>query len=120
MTDIQDIRLTDDTHDLSIEHFDLTLIAGVERVAHNLRIRLWMFISEWFLDTSYGIDYFGELAVTNPSLSKIEAIIKREILKVQDVKKITSFALSLNNATRRMSIEFQVNTTFGTTDTIIA
>jgi len=120
MTDIQDIRLTDDTHDLSIESFDLTLIAGTERVAHNLRIRLWMFISEWFLDTSYGLDYFGELSVKNPSLTKVEATIKREILKVQDVKEITSFALSLNNATRKMSIEFQVNTTFGPTDIITA
>lgn len=118
MANFQDIKLTSDTHDLLIENYDLIVIDSIDRVIQNLRIRLWFFFNEWFLDTSYGLDYLSDLAEKKPNLTRIESRIKREILDVQDVLEITSFSLEFNNGTRQMRIEFQVTTTFGQTDII--
>ena len=116
MANFQDIRLTKDTHDLSIESFDLVLIDGTERVEQNLRIALWFFLTEWYLDTTIGLDYLNALAVKNPQLTKVESTLKRKILEVQDVTEITQFSLSFDARTRIMNVQFQCNTTFGLTN----
>lgn len=115
MADFQDIKLTANDHDLLIEDFDLVLISGVERVAQSLRIRMWFFLGEWFMNTSMGLDYLGELAVKNPPLTLLESTLKREILMVQDVLEILSFVLTFDKKLRHMDVTYQVNTTFGQT-----
>lgn len=118
MANFQDIQLTTSDHDLLIENFDLQLINGIDRVVQNLRIALWIILGEWSFDTTLGLDYFGTFAEKNPDLGRVESDIKRRILGVQDVLEILSFSSEFNISQRRLTVDFQVNTTFGQSDTI--
>ena len=120
---MKDLKLVNDgvsiyDHDLLIENFDLSLIEGIDRVVQDLRIRLWFFFKEWFLDTSKGVPFYEEVNIKNPDLNAIEALFKEVIFETADVVEILSFDLDFNSAERKSTIVFQVNTTFGQTGTL--
>lgn len=110
---MKDILLDLVTHDLKIENFDLSLVTGIDRVLQNLKIRLWFFFTEWFLDTSKGVPFFQEIMIKNPDLNSNEALLKDVIIGTVDVLEILSFDLNFDSATREQVVNFEVNTTFG-------
>ena len=112
---MKDIKLDSIEHDLLIENFDLSIVTGIDRVVQNLKIRLWFFFQEWFLDTSKGIRFYQDVHIKNPDLSVVEALVKEEIMGTEDVLEILNFDLTFESAQRKLSIDFEVNTTFGQT-----
>lgn len=112
---MKDIKLDLITHDLLIENFDLSLVAEIDRVVQNLKIRLWFFFQEWFLDTSEGVRFYQDIHIKNPDLNVIEALIKEEIMGTEDVLEILNFDLIFESAQRKLTVDFEVNTTFGQT-----
>lgn len=115
---MKDLKLDKDTHDLKVENFDLSLITGIDRVVQDLKVRLWVFLNEWFLDTSIGLPFYSDINVKNPDLNAIEAIFKEKIIETEDVNEILEFQLNYNSSLRTMSVSFSVNTTFGSTGQI--
>jgi len=113
MAEIKDLKLSDDLHDLVFEDYDLSFVSGLDRVKQNMRIRLWTFAEEWFLDTSVGLPWFTEINVKAPNLQAIDALLRREILAVQDVLEIVEFTLDYNAAARTMQVDFKAKTNFG-------
>lgn len=110
---MKDLQLDNITHDLKTETFDLSLIDKSEKVKQNLKIRLLFFINDWYLDTLEGIPYFENIYDKNISLTEVDNIIKSVILDTQDVNEIISYTSNLNLQTRKFSVDFKVNTTFG-------
>lgn len=110
---MKDILLDLVTHDLKIENFDLSLVTGIDRVLQNLKIRLWFFFTEWFLDISKGVPFFQEIMIKNPDLNANEALIKDVIIGTTDILEILSFSLIFDSSIRKQTITFEVNTTFG-------
>jgi hypothetical protein len=104
------------THDLSIENFDLELRQDIDRVRHSLKIRLWFFKAEWFLDTTYGVPFYEDILVKNPNVPNIDNIIKATILDTADVNAILAYTSNFDNATRKLTVTFTVDTTFGPLD----
>ncbi|MCK5609852.1 hypothetical protein KAR91_48720 [Candidatus Pacearchaeota archaeon] len=116
---MKDLLLDTITHDLVIRDFDLVMLEdGIDRVVQDLKVRLWFFLGEWFLDISKGVPYFDDILVKNPDLNAIEAIFKEVIFNTADVLEILSFDMDYNSSARTLSVEFEVNTTFGTTGTL--
>jgi hypothetical protein len=74
--------------------------------AQKIQIVLRTFLGEYFLDITIGIDYFGIVLIKNPSLVTIEALIKKQIMGVAEVKSITAFNLSFNTSARYLTINF--------------
>ena len=109
----KDIKLDGVTHDLLIENFDLVIIDELDQLVQNLKIRLWFFFKEWYIDTSKGIRFFDDIMVKNPNLPSIEALLKEEILGTGGVNEILEFQLVFNRAGRSMAVNFKVNTDFG-------
>lgn len=112
---MKDLKLDLDTHDLYIANYDLALADDIERVRQSLTIRLKTFNGEWFLDTTQGVDYYNTVFVKTPNLSAIEAMFKSTILSTPDVNKLNSYTQTFDRKTRQITIEFSVDTTFGTT-----
>lgn len=121
---MKDIKLINDgnsvyDHDILVENFDFVILNdGIDRVVQDLRIRLWFFLGEWFLNISAGVPFYQDIKIKNPDLNAIEAIFKEVIFNTDDVLEIISFDLDFNSAQRKMTVQFEVNTTFGRTGTI--
>lgn len=108
-----DIALLASTHDLVIQNGDILLIDNAERVSQQIKIKLKSFLSEWFLDTTYGIPYFESILIKNPSLTTIRSIFRTQILAVDNVKSVNSLTVLLDKANRTLTVEFECDTTYG-------
>ena len=113
MSNFKDIKLDKNAHDLLIENYDLSLVNGIDRVIQNLKIVIWFFFIEWYLDTSKGVRFYEDILIKNPNLPNIEVLLKDKILQVADVEEILEFDIDYNAALRSMSVTFKVRTTFG-------
>lgn len=110
-------RIDEDDHDLLVEDFDLQIVDEVDAIKQNIRIRLWFFYREWFLDTSVGVRFYEDIKVKNPDLPDIEALLKAEISGTDGVNEILEFNMDFNRVTRLLSVTFKVNTTYGIIET---
>lgn len=114
MSDLLDIGVGITTHDLEVVGRDLYLVNERDRVRQHLKIRLWFFLGEWYLDTTAGVPFFEEILVKAPNISRIENILKVIILETPDVNEITEFDVDYDPRARTFRLDFGVTTTFGT------
>lgn len=112
---MKDIGLNYDTHDFDIVNRDSYFKDDLDAVVQNLKIRLWLFLGEWFLDTERGVSYFTDINVKVPDLSLIQSVVKDTIMKTDHILSIEKFELSLDRNTRILSIVFQCQSDFGQT-----
>ena len=106
--------LTDIVGDLTISNRDLTPVTGVDAIRQHIEIRLRTFLGEWFLDTTVGVPYIQEVFSTKtPDTDLIRSIIRREVAKTPGVVSADTLDVSLDTATRNLSIELSATTTSG-------
>jgi hypothetical protein len=99
----QDFEL-DSNHDLAVTD-DFGLVAGPDESAQSIKIRLWAYLGEWFLDTSLGTPHYEEV-LGNPFRPENQAAVyRRRILQTQGVVSIQDFGFS------RIARELSVNAT---------
>lgn len=111
-----DLKLDLDENDLTIENYDLALVDKLEQINQKLQIKLKFFSGEWFLDTTQGVPFYSIVFVKNPDLDLIATTIKNEILKVDGIKEILSYSQQLDTVNRTLSVDFEVDTIYGTTE----
>ena len=85
---------------------------GAQTVQH-LRTRLQFFNGEWFLKTTEGVPYFQQILKKPFDMAKVETILKSEILNTPDIERLTRFESSFDGDTRKLTINFDAETTFG-------
>lgn len=106
---------------LAMENGDFVIISGLDEVCQSLRIRLKMWLGEWFLDTRLGTDYLGKILVKNTpeNLKRAEAEIRRVIFETDHVLDILEYSQELQVVTEnnininQLVVNFTVNTDFG-------
>lgn len=76
-------------------------------VSQRLKITLYTFLGEWFLDTDIGVPYFQQIFGKVRSKSTVDLIFQRIIANDPDVIEILSFESDLAT-TRDYSMTFQV------------
>lgn len=108
-----DLALDPLTGDLDVKNLDLYVIQGAERVRQQLTVKLRLWTTEWFLDTEFGTPYLEEILGKQISLAGSVAALKRSIMEVADVDKITSFNTQFDRKTRKLTIVFECSTPFG-------
>lgn len=83
----------------------LQTASGSEAVGQNVRQRLKHFLSEWWLATETGTDWFGYVLGKQPASQPIsEAIIKERILDTPGVADILEFQASYDRASRGLRV----------------
>ncbi len=88
-------------------------IDGRDRIAQKLKIKLKMWLGEWFLDTSRGMPYLETILVKGVRRSTIEYIIKDQILAVEGVERIETFAMNIDVIGRTLRVDFTCSTKEG-------
>lgn len=77
-------------------------------VAQRLRITLYTFLGEWFLDTTVGVPYFQQIFGKLRSKASVDLIFQQIITTDPDVIEILTFESTLDKTARGYSMTFQV------------
>jgi hypothetical protein len=107
-----DIKLTN-SHDLSVENFDLVLVDGRERVRQQVLIKLKLWRGEWFLDTEFGTPWLQSILGKQVSLSGVLSAIQASVLAVRDVRRFLEFTYNFDRRQRTLTVDFTIDTNFG-------
>lgn len=102
-------------HDLRLTNGHLTFLEGHEAIAQKVKIRLWFFRGEWYLDQREGIPYWTRLFVKDPDLPALEAMFRRVIQGTPGIAIVDRLTLELDRATREASLSFAAKTDAGAT-----
>lgn len=105
-----DLRL-DENHDISLVDGDLVLIDGIDSFAQGLKIRLQMMLGEWFKDERSGVI---DPDSTN-NIDLINARLREEITLETGYVNTLLYEYDFNAQTRAMTVTFEVETIWGTT-----
>lgn len=81
-------------------------------VAQRLTIRLKTFLSEWFLDTTYGVPYWEQILGKKTTKNAVDRVFQEQILSERGVLEITEFNSNLSSS-REYSMSFRVRTSRG-------
>ena len=108
-----DLALNRGTHDLQIVNGDLLVINNKERIAQQLRVTLWEWLGEWFLDARDGVPYREYILVKNPNMKHIRQVLSDNIMKVDGVKRIDELNLKYDPKSRTLIVDFAVDTDEG-------
>lgn len=84
----------------------------LKAVTQNIKTRLMSFLGDCFFDTSAGIDWFNLLG--GKDRLALELAISSTILNTQNVTGLRQMSVS-ESPTRRITIQYRVQTTFGET-----
>lgn len=104
-----DLLLNPDTGDMVYENGGspvTQLTADV--VAQRLRITLYTFLGEWFLDLTVGVPYFQQIFGKLRTKASIDLIFQQIITNDPDVIEILTFESELSRGDRGYSMTFQV------------
>lgn len=83
-------------------------IQFTDSVQQAISIRLKWFAKEWRLGPDFGIPYYEEVFIKNPSKLLLEQRMQDEIMEVAEVEKITAFNLNLDSRTRVLYVKYTV------------
>ncbi len=88
----------DHTWDLETDNNGLLrLISDKEQLAQKLTQRLKLFYGEWFLDTTRGVPYFGNILGERNENNVVVQLLTDEILKESEVTSVFNIQSSLIN-----------------------
>lgn len=79
----------------------------LESVAQRLYIRLKSTKFKWFWNTEYGVDWFGKVFGKTKNKTRIDLLLKQEIMKEKWVESITCFSSNIDRYTRVYSCTFK-------------
>lgn len=110
-----DLYIDPTTNDLVFTNGDIVIGSNIDDLKIRIRDAVSTIFTEWFLDTTKGIDYYNIVFAANPSLSVIEATFKATILNAvnnslpEGIQAIlTDFSLTINHATRLGTMTFTI------------
>lgn len=107
-----DFALSAKNHDIIIQDGDFLLIDNAERVAQQIKIVLWTWLGEWFLDSRKGVDYRGYILVKNPNLNHCKTILENAIIGVDGVNNV-SVSLDYDSKERTLTASYSADTDYG-------
>lgn len=107
-------RALDQNNDLIVEDGSFKLVQDGAEVVQAVRSNLLFYFGEWFLDTTYGVQYFEQVFIKPVNLANVESLLKSAILNTDGVDKLLSFAMDFNNVPdRKLSVSFEAETIYG-------
>lgn len=102
-----DLKL-DVNGDLDTTNGELTIVDGGERMAQQTKIRLRMFLSEWFLDERQGMPWFQLILAVKPFPEEYATSkIRQAILSVPGVISVRNLVLTPDSASRQLTVSFE-------------
>ncbi len=111
-TTLQCIKLVG--NDISITAGKTATLTNEDALAQILQNKLTLWIGEWKLDTTQGIDYLGLFNQKVFLEKRLTYMLRKVLLDDTRVTQIITLDVSYDRATREISASFKVKTSFGT------
>lgn len=92
---------------------DLAMVSGAESIAQAVRQKLKLFLGEYYLDETQGMDWWNTVLVKNPNLAAVRTLIRSAIEEVPGIRAVITFNLDFAAATRQLGVEFKASTDTG-------
>lgn len=103
----------DHAGDIVVRNYSLSVVDTARAVEQAIQSRLRLFLGEWFLNTSRGVEYFEQILIKQPNRANVQSIIKREILLSPRVLSIESFEMfDSPDAERQLGVRFSIRVDF--------
>lgn len=109
---MSDIKLNTTTHDILIDINTPVLTNERDTIDQKVKIELLFLFSEYFLDTTLGVPYIERIAIKNPELAQIEALIRNVILSVNNVISIEKLVIDFDRPARLLTIDCTYTTIY--------
>lgn len=113
-----DLALDAVTGDLVVDR-DVYFTTGPAAVVQGIRLRLLAFLGEWFLDLDHGVPWFQDILGRKYDAARMRALVRAAIVAAPGVDELVALAISFEPAPRRVSISFDVRTTYGVTSSTV-
>lgn len=98
--------LLDDSGDLLLDkNGDIQFTDSIKQA---IAIRLRWFANEWKLGPDFGIPYYEEAFIKNPSQTLLEERMREAIESVDEVDEIEDFSLRIDSKLRKLDVAFVV------------
>lgn len=110
---IRDLKLDPDTLEPVVENGDLVEIFDLDVVAQRHRLTLGCFLGEWFLDTTHGVDYFGQVLGKGVQQARVASHLRSKILAIPNTNSLNRFEFDYEPETRKFSLDYEAETDFG-------
>ncbi len=94
------IKFNHSTGYIPITNNSLTAITGLEEIAQNVQANVSVIKGEWFLDQTFGVDYFGIIFRKGVDTRFKELEIKKGIMTAKGVEKIERWTFDVDSSTR--------------------
>lgn len=122
-TDLVDIPLDPNTGEIVFTNGKIILTSGPDAVTQGIRLRMQEVKGEWFLDLDSGIPYYerdgvpATEAIFGQRYSQVRALqaYRNAILSTPGVVELLQLAVTFDVKTRKLSVSWQVRTSFGDT-----
>lgn len=101
---MRSIKLDKMTKDFIFENGSIKTINGNENILQNIRIRLSVWLGEWFLNTNFGVDWINILGKTN-NIQEIEETTKKIIKLNPNVTEIDVKVANIDKKNRKYIIK---------------
>jgi hypothetical protein len=108
------IRRVDEDGDFVFGHGLADYLTENEAIALLVTQRLWLWLGEWFLDTSAGINWPAILGTRPPALRLAESEIRRIVRDTPGVEDITTFDMTFEHSIFMVQVYMEVTTEFST------
>jgi hypothetical protein len=89
---------------------------GPGAILQDIIQRISTFYGEWFMDTSAGIDWFGQILVKNPDQKSIDAMLIATILGTPGVLTLDAYSFAPDFSRRSLGIIFSCTVSGGVVD----
>ena len=91
----------------------LVTITGVEALSQIIKNRIAIWLKEWYLAESFGIDYLGLFNQKTFLEKRFRLLISNAILADDRVEKIVKMDIIFDNFTREITADFSAETSEG-------
>lgn len=106
------LHAVDNNNDIILEAGQLKTVTDGAATVQLVRSRLLLYLGEYPLDITQGVDYLGTVLNQPEDLAALESAVKTTILTTPGVEQLTSFELNVDRGARTLSIDFESTTTF--------
>lgn len=113
------IRRLDNNHDWMFGSGRGDYVTQSLAVAQSVETRLLSLHGDWFLNREHGLKWPDWLQ-KNPDLTQMESALKNTVLNTRGVAEITTFAVSLDPDSRRMTVQIGYNDVYGKNNEVTA
>lgn len=115
---MSDIALDPVTGDIALTAGAARLVTGAAAVAQRWEAQITMFLGEWFLDRSLGIDYQNDVFEKPFRPTVVRALLANETRAVPGIRDVKDLRLALDARARVLRVVAKVVFDDGSTDTL--